>query len=207
MNLSDRIQTLRKSKGISQEDLADQIGVSRQAISKWESGQSTPELDKILLLSEFFEVTTDYLLKGVRQPEKNNKDTVDAGIFVAAASAMNLIGVFVAAAVWYEKQVPMAAVTGIIFTAVSAMIMGIGFPFSSPDTKPAAVRRFWTINIWTVSFVPLSALYNILTEQLIAPYPLLSMNRLPFFLLFWIVYIAIGLSVTLFQIKQGKKKS
>ena len=59
MNISDRIQTLRKSRGISQEELADKIGVSRQAVSKWESEQSTPEIDKIILLSDYFDVTTD----------------------------------------------------------------------------------------------------------------------------------------------------
>ncbi len=65
MNLADRIQQLRKSRGISQEELADRIGVSRQAVSKWESGQTSPDLEKIVLLSDYFEVTTDYLLKGV----------------------------------------------------------------------------------------------------------------------------------------------
>ncbi|MCI9193085.1 MAG: helix-turn-helix transcriptional regulator [Acutalibacter muris] len=65
MNLSDRIQELRKTKGMSQEELADRVGVTRQAVSKWESGQSVPELDKIVALSEIFDVSTDYLLKGV----------------------------------------------------------------------------------------------------------------------------------------------
>ena len=65
MTLADRIQQLRKQKGISQEELADRVGVSRQAVSKWESAQSVPDLDKILLLSDYFEVTTDYLLKGI----------------------------------------------------------------------------------------------------------------------------------------------
>ena len=62
MNIADRIQILRKSRGISQEELADKIGVSRQAVSKWESEQSTPDIDKIILLSDYFDVTTDYLL-------------------------------------------------------------------------------------------------------------------------------------------------
>ena len=57
MNIADRIQILRKSKGISQEELADKIGVSRQAVSKWESEQSTPDIEKIILLSEYFGVT------------------------------------------------------------------------------------------------------------------------------------------------------
>ena len=62
MNMADRIQHLRKSKGISQEELADKVGVSRQAVSKWESEQSTPDIEKVILLSDFFDVTTDYLL-------------------------------------------------------------------------------------------------------------------------------------------------
>lgn len=61
MNVADRIQNLRKTKGISQEQLADAIGVSRQAVSKWESEQTTPDIDKIILMSEYFDVTTDYI--------------------------------------------------------------------------------------------------------------------------------------------------
>ena len=65
MNIADRIQSLRKSKGISQEQLADVVGVSRQAVSKWESEQTIPDLEKIVLMSEYFDVTTDYILKGI----------------------------------------------------------------------------------------------------------------------------------------------
>lgn len=65
MNIADRIQNLRKIKGITQEELADEIGISRQAVSKWESEQSTPDLDKIIAMSEYFDVTTDYILKGI----------------------------------------------------------------------------------------------------------------------------------------------
>ncbi len=52
MDIADRIQTLRKMKGLSQEELAENTGVSRQAVSKWESGQSAPDLDKIIIMSE-----------------------------------------------------------------------------------------------------------------------------------------------------------
>ena len=64
MTFSDRLVQLRKTRGWSQEDLADRMDVTRQAVSKWESGQTTPELDKIITLSELFGVSTDYLLKG-----------------------------------------------------------------------------------------------------------------------------------------------
>ena len=63
MILADKIIELRKKNGWSQEELAHQLGVSRQAVSKWESASSIPDLDKILKLSQVFGVSTDYLLK------------------------------------------------------------------------------------------------------------------------------------------------
>ncbi len=76
MNIADRIQYLRKTKGMSQEEFAVQIGVSRQAVSKWESGQSTPDLEKIIIMSNLFEVTTDYILKGIESVAPQNKKTL-----------------------------------------------------------------------------------------------------------------------------------
>jgi len=63
MILADKIIDLRKKAGMSQEELAEKLGVSRQSISKWEGAQSTPDLNRILQLSEIFNVSTDYLLK------------------------------------------------------------------------------------------------------------------------------------------------
>lgn len=63
MTLSEKITTHRRSRGWSQEELAEKLGVSRQSVSKWESGLATPEIDKIVMLSEIFGVSTDYLLK------------------------------------------------------------------------------------------------------------------------------------------------
>lgn len=63
MNLGEKIFKLRKEKGLSQEALAEQIGTTRQAVSKWENNQGFPETEKLLQLSNVFEVSTDYLLK------------------------------------------------------------------------------------------------------------------------------------------------
>ena len=63
MKFEDKLIKLRKEKGLSQEELGNEINVSRQAVSKWESGQVKPEMDKIKELSSFFDVTTDYLIK------------------------------------------------------------------------------------------------------------------------------------------------
>ena len=76
MTIADRIQSLRKAKGMSQEELADAIGVSRQAVSKWESEQTTPDLDKIVVMSDVFEVTTDYLLKGIEPVKTDDHKTM-----------------------------------------------------------------------------------------------------------------------------------
>ena len=63
MALSEKLYKLRKKSGLSQEQLAEQLKVSRQAISKWESGQSIPESDKLIAISQYFNITLDYLLK------------------------------------------------------------------------------------------------------------------------------------------------
>lgn len=63
MNLSENLKVLRKQKGLSQEQLAEQLNVSRQAVSKWESNNGIPEMDSLIILSEIFECTVDDLLK------------------------------------------------------------------------------------------------------------------------------------------------
>ena len=62
MTLGEKLQLLRRSRGLSQEQLAAELDVSRQAISKWECGDSTPDLDKLRTICTYFGVTTDYLI-------------------------------------------------------------------------------------------------------------------------------------------------
>lgn len=76
MTLAQKIQRNRKARGVTQEELAAALDVSHQSISKWESGQTMPGLDKILLLSEYFGVSTDYLLKDEAENDAAN-DAVD----------------------------------------------------------------------------------------------------------------------------------
>ncbi|SBW05407.1 hypothetical protein KL86DPRO_20482 [uncultured delta proteobacterium] len=72
MTLAQKIQQNRKARGVTQEELAAALDVSHQSISKWESGQTIPGLDKVLLLSAYFGVSTDYLLKD--EAENKNAD-------------------------------------------------------------------------------------------------------------------------------------
>lgn len=110
MNMADRIQGLRKAKGFSQEELADKVGVSRQAVSKWESGQSVPEVDKIILLSQYFNVTTDYILKGVEENKNSaeNKNDFTSKTLYISSTMLVFIGLFCAFGGWYEEQTMIA---------------------------------------------------------------------------------------------------
>ncbi|NLC66270.1 MAG: helix-turn-helix transcriptional regulator [Clostridium sp.] len=75
MTLDEKILELRKASGISQEQLAEQLNVSRQSVSKWELGNAVPDVSKIILLSELFSVTTDELLKKrINDVESTSKD-------------------------------------------------------------------------------------------------------------------------------------
>lgn len=79
MILADKLIQLRKKSGMSQEELAEKMNVSRQAVSKWEGAQSIPDLDKILQLSELYGVTTDFLLKdSVETEEFIGKDSPES---------------------------------------------------------------------------------------------------------------------------------
>ena len=202
MNIADRIQNLRKSKGISQEELADKMGVSRQAVSKWESEQSMPDLDKVIIMSGYFEVTTDYLLKGIENEKQAKEKTVDAILFVIIATVFNLIGLLLASAVWYEEQVAMAIVIGLIFMALGCMVFGIGLVCSTTNQKKAK-RTFWTINIWLLTFIPLSFFYNVLFTGFNAPYPIWG-GTLIAFPAFWMMYIAVCLVVVFIQVKTSR---
>jgi transcriptional regulator with XRE-family HTH domain len=205
MNIADRIQSLRKSKGISQEELADAIGVSRQAVSKWESEQSIPEIDKVIIMSDFFEVTTDYILKGIETGRQANTKALNANIFVSTATFLNFVGLIVAGAIWYEKQVAMAVVGGLILMAAGCMQYGIGVSFSTLN-KEKAKRTFWTINIWLLVFIPMSFMYNILFTGTNAPYPVSGVGYSIAFPVFWLVYIAVCLVVVFTQVKARRKK-
>ena len=69
MEFRERLYQLRKGRGISQEELAHTVGVSRQAVQKWEAGAATPDLNNLSALADYFAVSLDYLVRGI-EPEK-----------------------------------------------------------------------------------------------------------------------------------------
>ena len=69
MPLSEKILSLRTRMGLSQEDLAEKLGVSRQSVSKWETGQSVPDLDKLIKLADLFQISVDELVREGERPQ------------------------------------------------------------------------------------------------------------------------------------------
>ena len=101
--LSEKLYQLRKKSGLSQEQLAEQLNVSRQAISKWESGNAFPESEKLIIISNYFGVSVDYLLKDdieddakIANNEGGRNPKMLAGLIICIAGivAMILWGLF-----------------------------------------------------------------------------------------------------------------
>lgn len=74
MNFNEKLINLRKSKGMSQEELGAELKVSRQTVSKWKSGQSYPDFQRLVLLSDYFGLTLDELVKGIDVQEVRKKN-------------------------------------------------------------------------------------------------------------------------------------
>lgn len=208
MNVGDRIQSLRKARGISQEELADKIGVSRQAVSKWESEQNTPDIEKVILLSDYFETTTDYLLKGI-EPVKETGSRWSALLFSTTGTIVNAMGLVVSIAIWIERQMSYAAGIGLIIMLLGTGVFLTGQIIDSRD-KMKAKKLFILFNVWILLLIPSSCCFNILDGLLggfsgrIAPVPSLG-NSLLTFMLYWIVYIVVCITVDIVMAKSGKR--
>ena len=75
MTFGERLYELRNKKNISQEDLAEVLDVSRQSISKWENDKAYPEMTRLLFMSEYFDVSLDYLMRGIDKEDNDEKVT------------------------------------------------------------------------------------------------------------------------------------
>jgi transcriptional regulator with XRE-family HTH domain len=130
MTIEERLQTLRKGKGLSQEQLAEVLGVSRQAVSKWESGQSLPEIEKLIAMSELFEVSADYILKGGVTPAHKsgrNSDVIGSQIISAVAAMLLAVAIIAVVGQISDGETTMDIYSGLVIESVGIMLLLIGF--------------------------------------------------------------------------------
>lgn len=193
MNMSDRIQYLRKIKGISQEELAYKVGVSRQAVSKWESEQSTPDLEKVIIMSDFFGVTTDYILKGIEpvsDKEQKSKEIASKILYISS-TAFVAVGLLCAFGGWYELQTMEVVAGSMIIQAVGI----IGYFIARILSEEKATFYVSWFNIIGIVFMPISMITGYISilvfkQGWVAPYPNGIFHTLTFILLFFVVLVA-----------------
>ena len=94
MKFNEKLLAIRKKQGLSQEELGLELQVSRQTVSKWESGQSYPDFEKLVLLSDYFNMPLDELVKGIDVEDVRNRNITEekvASIFSDIENAKALI--------------------------------------------------------------------------------------------------------------------
>ena len=205
MNLSDRIQYLRKVRGISQEGLADQLGVSRQAVSKWESEQSMPDLDKIISMSDYFEVTTDYLLKGMEPVVQKEEEQSIKHRRIASNICYQLSLGFIGLGIILSIILADFLKISILLTPV-LIVQGVGLLVWGTGRNLSEVRPSFQVKLALILFlifVPLGFLSNVLFPLgKIFPYP----TSLAASLTFVTFYLILGVCISLFLKKQDWKQ-
>lgn len=149
MEFKDKLFNLRKENHLSQQQLADQLNVSRQSISKWETGESQPDVNNIIILSEIFSVTTDYLLKEDENNEEKEKRTP---IFLVIGSIMNLLGAIVGYMLNRYYYNSLSLMCGMIIQIMGCILFEY-YALKEKDEK--AQKTFFSFNIWLLCFLPI----------------------------------------------------
>ena len=200
MKLSDKIVGLRKSNGMSQEDLAEELDISRQAISRWESGAAMPDANNILQLSKLFGVTTDYLLNDDYQSDNDlpkvkevqNDNLGQIMIYLVTLEVMILLMQFMTT--FILQNVFFAFLSFLPFVAA---IGGFEYTYqkkvSSATEKTKNFRRkCYKISAWLGLYFPIRFVISMLAKLYPRPYSVLLLE-----VIVLVVYICAATSVNL----------
>ena len=184
MKLSDKLVGLRKSAGMSQEELAEKLNVSRQAVSRWEMGTAMPDAANILQLSKLFHVTTDYLLNEEYESDADlpqvravKADGVHQGmILLVTLEVMSLILQFTAAILLQSTFF-----TVLSFLPFAAAVGGFEYAYQKKaDAQNEKTRqfrrRFYEISVWLGLYFPLRLLVQALMNCYPRPYDTLVLE-------------------------------
>lgn len=128
MSLGQRLIELRKSKQLSQEEVAEKLNVTRQTISKWETNQSSPEFDKILPLCELFEISTDELLTGRKEKTAEQKEIIldtKENKKKRTIGLVSSIFLYFLSVVWVMISIPVLNMNPIVGSAIFILICGV----------------------------------------------------------------------------------
>lgn len=199
MSLSQNILTLRKQHGLSQEDLADKMAVSRQTISRWELGTSAPTLENVVQLSKLFQVSTDFLLDNASETAAPSSAPAKPGVPIAFLAILEGMAVVL-------QLVCLFVVQNEVFTALSILpMLGLiaGFEFAWHRHPGDTSRRltFYKITVWLGSYLPVRLFLRCLMALYPRPYSPLVLEAV-----IVLVYILISTTVTVWLAHFGKSE-
>ena len=200
MKLSEKIIGLRKSNGLSQEDLAEKFDVSRQAISRWESGTAMPDVNNILQLSKLFGVTTDYLLNDDYQSDNDlpkvkevqNDNLGQIMVYLVTLEVMVLLIQFMTTVILQNVFFGFLS-----FLPFVAAIGGFEYAYQKKASSATEItknlrRKFYKISAWLGLYFPIRFIVNAATKFYPRPY-----NSLILEIIILVIYIAAATCVNL----------
>lgn len=160
MKIGEKIQQLRKANNLSQEQLAVQLEVSRQAVSRWEINESTPDTDKIILISRIFSVTTDYLLledsevsNVIETEDKLSNDLQRSRSMTIAALFTSLLGLIIS---FYSETfyIEFGFIIGMSIQVGAIVFFEVMIQNIELSIYHKARKRFYLIDVWLFMFFP-----------------------------------------------------
>jgi len=200
MKFSDKLTELRKTNGLSQEDLAERLNVSRQAISRWESGAAMPDTHNILQISKLFGVTTDYLLNDdyrndqdlptIKQIQEDNLGQIL--IYLITLEVMVLLMQFMTTIIL--QNVFFASLSFLPFVAA---IGGFEYAYrknasSAAENTKRFRKKFYKISAWLGLYFPIRFAISFAARFYPRPY-----SALLFEIIVLVIYIWAAFSVNL----------
>ena len=205
MTFGEKLQQLRRERGWSQEELAAHIPISRQAISKWESGAAMPDTENVVAISRLFGVSTDYLLHDDYAGDQDIPAVKDREAALKKRhkwdmAMMILIGIQALAFFWqlagsliYQNHlIPLLGMTAHIMTIIG---FEAGFRYFQKEADEEALsyrRTFYRVGVWLVSLFPCAAVTRVFWSFYPRPYSWIAERLSPLLL-----YLPLCIAITL----------
>lgn len=201
MTFGAKLQALRKQHNICQEELADKLQVSRSAISRWETDQCLPEVDKLLVISELFSVSLDYLLKD----KPLNSDVEPLGSFISPLKLFTVctiidgVGLVASMYVWHTLQAPFLVVIGILMNIFACIFFEIFHPKEISKEKARSIRKqFYLANSLIILPTPIYIAIEVICCG--EYYDIVAPHIIPF-----AIYLIAVIGIVISLIYQNKK--
>ena len=203
MKLADKILNLRKKNGMSQEELAEKLNVSRQAVSRWEVGTAQPDAPNVLQLSKLFGVTTDYLLNDdyesdhdvpvVKETENTAKAEANRQLAFIVLTGINVMILIYQLIACFILQNALFSLSGTILSIAAAVGFELGYRRSANKSENAKKYycKFYVVSFWLAAYFPI----RLLTDVVMRLYPR-SYSSLAFEIIVVLIYLLISILAT-----------